>query len=61
MQGGHAWFNHNAFHRFLLQFFYGRSGIARAYPNHFGPLFPIPAMALGAAMVCMVPYSVALN
>lgn len=51
LQGHHAWFNHPSFHHLLVMWFFGPNGIARLFPHRFGPLFPIPCMALGATMV----------
>ena len=44
-------FNHPSYHGILDKYFWGKNGIAAAYPHQFGPMFPIPGMAITAAMV----------
>jgi len=35
----------------IQKWFFGKNGIARIFPHRFGPMFPLPAMAIVAAMV----------
>jgi hypothetical protein len=45
------WFNHFIYHDLTIDFFCGPKGLDTLFPHKFGPLFPIPAMALVADMV----------
>lgn len=54
LQGQDLKYNHSAFLAAINQFFFiSASRIARHAPHKFKPLFPLPAIALGATLVSL--------
>jgi hypothetical protein len=53
-QKNKSYFNHPVYISILIKWFYGPTGITQHFPHRFGPMFPLPAKAIVATIVCII-------